>query len=217
MGCLLRRARALGVLVAVVAVSTQHLELSSSADASVAPVVDRPFRPPVIGTVIDRFRPPATPYGPGNRGVEYAVAPGAAVHAVGNGMVAFAGPVGGVLVVSVDHPGGLRSSYLGLRSIGVAVGDTLRRGQRIGTSTARLHLGIRSGGRYLDPEQFFAQSRAVLRPPPGRVRAGMSLSTTMLGAPDHPGPDTSRYRESPAPTRSLRALAPGRQPKARFP
>ena len=217
MGCLLRRALTQGIVLAVVAVPTQHLGPWSSAEASVASVVDRPFRPPVIGTVIDRFRRPTTPYGPGNRGLEYVVAPGAAVRAVGNGIVAFAGPVGGVLVVSVDHPGGLRSSYLGLRAIGVAVGDALRRGQVIGTSTARLHLGVRSGDRYLDPERLFARSRAVLRPPPGRVRVGMALTTTVRDAPDHPGPDTRRYRESPAPIRSPRAPAPGKQPKARFP
>ncbi len=220
MKCWFRRARALGSVCVVVTVSTLYLDPPPSASAAVArpaSATDRPFRPPVHGTVVDHFRPPSTPYGPGNRGLEYAVAPGTAVRSVGAGVVTFAGPVGGRPVVSVDHPNGLRSSYLGLRTIAVVVGDTVDRGQVIATSMARVHLGIRSGDRYLDPELLFVRSGAVLRPPPGRVRASMTRTTTILRAPDHPGPDTSRYRESPAPIRSLRALAPGSQPKDRFP
>src|SRR2546426_469687 len=39
------------------------------------------YRPPVEAPVTDPFRPPLTPYGPGNRGIEYATVPGASVHA----------------------------------------------------------------------------------------------------------------------------------------
>ena len=72
------------------------------------------YSPPVVAPVIDPFRAPTGPYGPGNRGLEYATRAGAPVTAIGAGRVAFAGQVAGRLVVSVEHPDGLRSSVLGL-------------------------------------------------------------------------------------------------------
>src|ERR687884_2023890 len=69
------------------------------------------YRPPVDGPVIDPFRPPATPYGPGNRGIDYRTVPGELVRAAADGDVVFAGQVGGSLPVVVLHPDGIRTSY----------------------------------------------------------------------------------------------------------
>jgi murein DD-endopeptidase MepM/ murein hydrolase activator NlpD len=114
------------------------------------------YQPPVDAPVVDPFRPPAHPYGPGNRGLEYAPRPGSAVRAIGDGRVVFAGPVAGRLHVSVDHPDGLRSTYSLLRSITVRVGTTVTAGQELGRSGARFHLGVRVGDEYLDPAALFA-------------------------------------------------------------
>ncbi|MDY7101627.1 MAG: M23 family metallopeptidase [Actinomycetota bacterium] len=126
------------------------------------------YRPPVDAPVVDGFRPPSGPYGPGNRGLEYATRPGTAVGAIGPGVVTFAGSVAGQLHVTVRHPDGLRSSYSFLATVDVAVDDRLERGGRVGSAGRRLHLGVRRGTTYLDPAALFGPRRARLVPVPGR-------------------------------------------------
>ena len=80
------------------------------------------YRPPVDAPVTDPFRPPLTPYGPGNRGIEYATVPGTLVRAAADGLVVFAGPVAGALHVTVLHGDGIRTSYSFLAVIRVRRG-----------------------------------------------------------------------------------------------
>jgi murein DD-endopeptidase MepM/ murein hydrolase activator NlpD len=119
------------------------------------PPVD--YQPPVPGPVIDPFRPPATPYGPGNRGVDYATVPGAPVAASAAGEVVFAGRIGFGQHVVVLHADGLRSSYSFLASVSVRRGDRVAAGQPVGTSGATLHFGFRAGETYLDPMALLGQ------------------------------------------------------------
>ena len=121
---------------------------------------------PVHGTVVDPFRPPDNPYGPGNRGLEFATQPGSAFWAAADGVVSFAGQVGGRLHVTVSHPDGLRVSYSGVASIGVRRGERVRQRQQLGTTGDRLHVGVRRGETYLDPAQIFDR-----RGPTGRRSA----------------------------------------------
>lgn len=115
------------------------------------------YRPPVDAPVIDPFRPPPHPYGPGNRGLTYAVAPLTPVRAVGDGEVVFAGNVGGALHVTIRHGDGLRTSYSYLAAIAVSVGSKVTGGAIIGWSTEVLHLGLRTpDGTYLDPELLWS-------------------------------------------------------------
>lgn len=111
------------------------------------PVVSRPFQPPPQRWLA------------GHRGVDLAGTPGVAVLAVGDGVVAFAGNVAGVGVVSVDHADGLRTTYEPVTPA-VVRGATVRRGQQIGSLgaghpgcpvVACLHWGLRQGTLYLDP------------------------------------------------------------------
>jgi len=122
------------------------------------------YVPPVDAPVVDGFRLPAGPYGPGNRGLEYATAPGTPVRAIGGGLVVWAGTVAGNLAVTVLHPDGLRSSYSYLAAARVKVGARVVRGQQVGTAGERLHLGVRVSGTYLDPAALFTTPALRLVP-----------------------------------------------------
>ncbi|HEV7709586.1 MAG TPA: M23 family metallopeptidase [Asanoa sp.] len=119
------------------------------------------FRPPVEPPlrVTRRFDGPPRPWLPGHRGVDLASAPGATVWAAGPGEVVFAGPVAGRSVVSIQHPGGLRTTYEPLTPV-VRQGDQVAAGDPIGTleaghpgcpAAACLHWGLRRDAEYLDP------------------------------------------------------------------
>ncbi len=122
------------------------------------------YRPPVDAPVVDGFRLPNGPYGAGNRGLEYDTVPGQAVRAIGDGLVVFAGPVAGIRYVTVLHPDGLRSSVGYLAELLVSAGERVAIGQVVGTAGERLHLGVRSGGTYLDPAALFTTTGVHLVP-----------------------------------------------------
>lgn len=126
--------------------------------------------------VVRAFHPPAFRYGPGHRGVDLAAVTGTAVLAAGAGTVVFAGTVAGHGVVSVDHPGGLRTTYEPV-SPTVTAGDRVAMGAQIGTvepghpgcrAAACLHWGARRGPApdqvYLDPLRLLALTRVRLLP-----------------------------------------------------
>ena len=107
--------------------------------------------------LIGHFRPPPTPYAPGDRGVDYATVAGTAVLASAAGRVLFAGPVAGTLAITVLHADGLRTSYSFLATVGVAAGEDVAQGQVIATTGTFFHFGVRDPtGTYLDPERLFA-------------------------------------------------------------
>ncbi|MEM7286972.1 MAG: M23 family metallopeptidase [Actinomycetota bacterium] len=139
---------------------------------SSAPAASAQATPPVDGVIVDGFRPPAHIGAPGNRGWEYATAPGTQVRAALGGVVAFAGPVAGNLHVSIDHPAGLRTTYSFLADIGVTRGQVVGPGAVLGSTADTFHFGLRRNGAYVDPALLFAF--AALGPPrlvprPGRV------------------------------------------------
>ncbi len=119
------------------------------------------------------FEPPAGPYAPGHRGVDLGGAPGQQVLAAGPGVVVFAGLLAGRGVVSVDHDGGLRTTYEPVTAL-VAAGDQVYRGQPIGALdpghpecqvTACLHWAVRRGEEYLNPLSLIqVDSRIRLKP-----------------------------------------------------
>lgn len=113
-----------------------------------------PLRRPVRGAITDHFRSPSSPYGAGNRGLEFAATEGEAVLAAAPGRVSFAGHVAAALWVVVEHADGYRTSYGPLASTAVHAGDALARGQPLGTAGATLHLGLRHGSTYVDPEPW---------------------------------------------------------------
>jgi murein DD-endopeptidase MepM/ murein hydrolase activator NlpD len=137
--------------------------------AAIAPAAAQAprFVPPVDAAVSDPYRPPSTPYGPGNRGIEYATRPGTAVRAAGSGVVAFAGIIAHERYASIDHEGGIRTTYSYLATIEVVAGQRVGQGDVVGSSGERLHFGARRFGRYIDPASLFgvaAPHRARLVP-----------------------------------------------------
>ena len=123
-------------------------------------------------TVTRRFDPPPQPYAAGHRGVDLAGGVDAPVLATGDGVVVFAGMVAGRPVVSIDHAGGLRTTYEPVDP-SVAAGQAVARGSPIGTllaghagctATACLHWGVRRGETYLDPLGLLRAVRIRLLP-----------------------------------------------------
>lgn len=146
---------ALAVMVAVAVLVGPLIGPAAAGDRTAEPAappeaVD--YRPPVDAPLTDTFRPPATRYGAGNRGIDYATDQGQAVVAAAAGEVVFAGRVGADLHVVVLHPGGIRTGYSFLATVTVRRGDRVEAGDVVGTAGAGgLHFGARSGDTYVDP------------------------------------------------------------------
>lgn len=111
---------------------------------------------PAPHAVVRQYLAPATPYGPGHRGLDVA-SPATAISAPADGVVHFAGVVVDRPVLSIAHEGGFLSSYEPLATTLVA-GDTVTRGQLIGTlepghcgPVLCLHFGVRLDGQYVNP------------------------------------------------------------------
>lgn len=122
--------------------------------------------------VVRPFDPPEHNWLPGHRGVDLAAVPGQPVLAAGTGTVVFAGTVAGKPVVSVDHPGGLRTTYEPVEAT-VTAGRRVQRGTVLGTvapghpecaAAACLHWGLRRERDYLDPLPLVRAMRMRLLP-----------------------------------------------------
>ena len=161
------------ILVTVVTVVTSAALLPVLPAAAGHAPVRVAYQAPVPGPVIDPFRPPSTPYGPGNLGIDYATTPGEAVVAPADGEVTFAGAVGGGLHVVLLHADGIRTSLSFLAAILVRRGQRVAAGAEVGLAASSVHFGARRGAAYLDPASLLAGGRsgdrAVLVPDgPGR-------------------------------------------------
>jgi murein DD-endopeptidase MepM/ murein hydrolase activator NlpD len=131
-----------------------------------------PLEPPKITRP---FEAPAHAYGPGHRGVDLFGIDGQPVLAAGSGLVVYAGGLVDRGVVSVEHPGGLRTTYEPVVPT-IAAGQRVVRGQEIGRLQAGhpgcpggapsgcLHWGARRGHQYLDPIRLVNSNRLRLLP-----------------------------------------------------
>jgi murein DD-endopeptidase MepM/ murein hydrolase activator NlpD len=118
------------------------------------------------------FEPLPHPYAAGHRGVDLRGSPGSTVLAAGDGVVVFAGMVAGRPVVSIDHAGGLRTTYEPVDP-SVGAGRQVARASPIGSLAAGhagcpveacLHWGLRRGEAYLDPMSLLEPRRVRLLP-----------------------------------------------------
>ncbi|SER57223.1 M23 family metallopeptidase [Actinokineospora terrae] len=138
--------------------------------AAQAPLFSLPLVP--ARPVSRPFTAPAHPYGAGHRGVDLPGAVGEPVHAAADGVVVFAGVVVDRSVVSIQHRGGLRTTYEPVVPE-VAGGTRVRRGDVLGrlgaghpgcAVAACLHWGLRRGREYLDPMVAVHRPRVRLLP-----------------------------------------------------
>ena len=109
---------------------------------------------PVDGRMASAFAPIGR-YA-GHWGVDWVVPEGTAVRAAGVGTVSFAGSVAGNLTATVDHGGGLRTSYSYLATVAVKPGQPVAESTTLGTSgtghgAPALHFSVRLGETYVDP------------------------------------------------------------------
>jgi murein DD-endopeptidase MepM/ murein hydrolase activator NlpD len=124
---------------------------------------------PVNGPVIRPFDAPPDPYAPGHRGIDVGAPFGTTIVAPKEGIVAFAGWVGGSLYISIDHPDGVRTTYSWLSSSTVSKGDPVGTGDPIGATgrghadvpTPHLHFGARVGSTYIDPMLLLERGSVV--------------------------------------------------------
>ena len=110
--------------------------------------------PPVDAPIKRGFELPKGEYGPGNRGVDYAVIEGSSVRAAGAGTVTFAGPVPGTGAVTIAHTNGLETTYTGMAELFVRRGETVDQGHWIGKSGPGLHFGVKLDDVYVDPQDY---------------------------------------------------------------
>ncbi|MDQ4142913.1 MAG: peptidoglycan DD-metalloendopeptidase family protein [Actinomycetota bacterium] len=117
--------------------------------------------PPVDALVERRFEEPSSRFGPGHRGIDYAVAAGTRVRAAGAGIVSWAGPVAGNLAVTINHGSGLETTYSILADVEVARGEAVDEGRFIGSvgrdhagDAGGLHFGVKLDDAYVDPMSF---------------------------------------------------------------
>lgn len=147
------------------------LAFSPSTAGGADPLAPRRWTWPVTPVrIVQPFVAPAHEYGAGHRGLDLDDGDGA-VRSPADGRVAFAGPVAGRGVLTIDHGDGLVSSFEPVDTE-LAVGAAVRRGQivaRVGvgghTAPGELHVGVRLEGEYINPLRMLGGvPRAVLLP-----------------------------------------------------
>ena len=148
------------------------------------------WRPPVNRPIIDPFRPPPCRWCSGNRGLEFAAQAGDDVRSVVSGTVWFHGSVGrkGYLTVIVEGSstsllvtvGGIEIDRRRLRGSNIAAGEF------IGPARGPIHLGVRSGGTYFDPELWLRAGRGRARLVPLEA-PGRTTKPRASCSPDVPG------------------------------
>ncbi|MDP9071903.1 MAG: peptidoglycan DD-metalloendopeptidase family protein [Actinomycetota bacterium] len=153
------------------------LVLLCAAPAPASGVTPVTHVPPVDAPIVELFRPPASRFGPGNRGIDYATVPGTEVRSSAPGEVTFAGAVGGTFHVVVLHADGIRTSYSFLSSVSVGRGVRVVAGQVVGVSGPSLHFGARAGDTYLDPLLLLGGGRPKVRLVPDEAGRPQDEST----------------------------------------
>ena len=157
-------------LVAVVAIAVVCAPVARADDGRLAwPLRPRP-------AVTRAFDAPSPKWNRGHRGVDLAGTPGQPVYAAAAGTVVFAGELAGRPLVSIAHPGGLRTSYEPVRP-SVRVGQVVAAGAVVGElesghdgcpTAACLHWGAMWGpaarADYVDPLGLVASTPIRLKP-----------------------------------------------------
>ena len=160
-----------GAMVVATILAASAQSASSAADRAPAATSDStptsdsarsrwawPVSPPHVSR---GFEAPVDRYSPGHRGVDIVSATASEVRSPASATVRFVGRVVDRPVLTLDHGGGVLSSYEPIDS-SVVAGETVERGQPLGAlatgghcAAACLHVGVRVDGEYVSPLLFF--------------------------------------------------------------
>jgi murein DD-endopeptidase MepM/ murein hydrolase activator NlpD len=115
------------------------------------------FEKPVDGPVVTSFAP--TGRYSGHWGIDIATVEGSDVRSAEPGVVTFSGSVAGNESITIDHGGGLKTSYSYLSERLVVKGTRVGSGAIVGTTglgheLEALHFSVRIDGMYRNPEHF---------------------------------------------------------------
>ncbi|RKE63202.1 murein hydrolase activator EnvC [Microbacterium sp. AG238] len=158
------------VIVALFIVAAR-LFLPDVAESGAAPPTGSPWTMPLReATVIRPFEAPAHAYAPGHRGVDIS-GPGREVVSPAEGVIAFAGPVAGRAVITIDHGDGLVTSLEPVET-SLIPGTPVVQGQPVGSAAlgghggdGSIHFGVRRHGEYINPLLLISGlARPVLLP-----------------------------------------------------
>ncbi len=160
-----------------------------------------PWRAPVAGAVVGRFRVGSNPFARGQRrGMDFAAHPGAPVSAPCGGRVSFAGELPRRRGTVAIRCGELTATVLGLElPLRVAAGEDVVPGSRIGAAAdRRVRLGARRTAErfgYVDPERLLRGTGAPspLAPPLLRARRGPRGGPPRTVQPAPPFATTARH------------------------
>lgn len=145
--------------LAALALLSAVLLVYSPPQARAEQVWQLPLAHPIL---MHEYVQPVSDYGAGHRGVDYLSELGQEVHAASDGEISFAGRVVDRFIVTVSHPGTLKTSYEPVCSER-KVGDMVAAGEVIGTLCdypgykdhcgvlTCLHFSMRRAGGYLSP------------------------------------------------------------------
>ncbi|MEV4174832.1 peptidoglycan DD-metalloendopeptidase family protein [Nonomuraea sp. NPDC049709] len=207
-------------------ISTALLLSTPTAQARASPST---WRWPLDGhpRIVRRFTPPPEPWLAGHRGIDLAAPVATPVLAAGPGTIRFAGPVAGKGVVTIDHPDGLRTTYLPVTA-SVRRGDPIAPGAKLGVLEAAkphceescLHWGLLRDTRYLNPLQLLGHA-------PTRLLPFWPETTTADHLETHNSPPPNRLASAnprtshPSPTITMpskqQPLGPTHHPSAALP
>jgi murein DD-endopeptidase MepM/ murein hydrolase activator NlpD len=131
--------------------------------AAATPTTSRTLGWPLRGPIVRGYEQPANPYASGHRGIDIGAPVGTQVKASADGVVHFAGKVAGSLFVSIDHDGGMQTTYSWVSEVDTRKGAQVHKGDVIALSgtghpgssePTHLHFGVKLDGDYVDPMQY---------------------------------------------------------------
>lgn len=128
-----------------------------------------PITDPVSGRIVKRYGD-RNKYGQTERGITYAVRPGAQIVAPHDGHIVFAGPLPGYRqILIIEHDGGYLTLLAGLARLDTAVGQWVLAGEPVGAvgdstidkdgETVGLYLELRRKGQPIDPNRWIASGK----------------------------------------------------------
>lgn len=136
-------------------------------------LADAPTLWPIMGRVTSSFGERTDPLdgeGEFHRGIDIAAPSGTAIHATGDGVVAFAGWVNGYgREVTLNHGQNITTLYAHMASMVVVPGETVTRGQVIGyvglsgrSTGAHLHYEVRIHDAPVNPHRYMRETMAQM-------------------------------------------------------